>query len=52
MDNHTFTVNNKKYNVTSEKDKDRIRMIHAIINGEDFDDEKPYRILALFTNEE
>ena len=41
--------NNKKYNVISEKDKKLILKINNIINnGDDFDDEKPYRILALF----
>ena len=48
MDDYTFYRNNKKYNVVSDEDRNRIRMIHNIIHGDDFDDEKPYRILAIF----
>ena len=48
MDDYTFYRNNKKYNVVSDEDKNRIRMIDNIIRGNDFDDEKPYRILSLF----
>tara|TARA_Y100000361_G_C11149272_1_gene340048 strand:+ start:1354 stop:1515 length:162 start_codon:yes stop_codon:yes gene_type:complete len=48
MDDYTFYRNNKKYNVVSDEDKNRIRMIDNIIHGDDFDDEKPYRILAIF----
>tara|TARA_B100000965_G_C19371282_1_gene660441 strand:+ start:11 stop:172 length:162 start_codon:yes stop_codon:yes gene_type:complete len=48
MDDYTFYRNNKKYNVVTDEDKNRIRMIYKIIHGDDFDDEKPYRILALF----
>lgn len=48
MNKYVFKFNNKKYNVISEKDKKLILKINNIINGDDFDDEKPYRILALF----
>ena len=48
MDDYTFYRNNKKYNIVSDEDKNRIRMIHNIIHGDDFDDEKPYRILSIF----
>ncbi len=48
MDDYTFAKNNRKYNVITDEDKNRIRMIYNIIHGDDFDDEKPYRILSLF----
>jgi len=48
MDDYTFYRNNKKYNVVSDEDKNLIRMIDKIIRGQDYDEEKPYRILAIF----
>jgi len=52
MNGLVFKLNNKKYNVNTEKERQQIRMIHNIIHGNDYDDEKPYRILSLFREKE